>query len=79
VALYDITAEVLHSPNPYNAADYTIDFKYSVNAWSSRIKALLSWHFIQLLDGKTLWVVQIPNTGPVEFFPAVTDGPFVVV
>jgi hypothetical protein len=30
VALYDITAEVLHPPNPYNAADYTIDFKYPV-------------------------------------------------
>lgn len=78
VALYDISAEVLHSRNPYNPAGYTIDFKYTVDAWSSRIKALLSWHFVQLLGVDGLWVARVANEGAVEAWPVVADGPFVV-
>src|ERR1700730_7215457 len=73
VSLYDIGAEVLHSPNPYNAAGFTFDFKYAVDVWSSRIKALLTWHFVQLLGVDGLWVVRVANQGPVDAWPVMAD------
>ena len=78
VALYDISAEVLHCRNPYAPENGGIDFRYSVDGWSARIKALLSWHFVQLLDVNMLWLVRVPNEGPVEAWPLGADGPFVV-
>jgi hypothetical protein len=69
-ALYDISAEVLHSPNPYNPAGFTIDFKHPVDIWSSRIKALLSWHYIQLLGVDALWVARVANEGPIQTWAA---------
>src|SRR5207302_2614894 len=35
--------------------------KYTVNEWSRRIKTLLSWHFIHIVDVQGLWVIQVPN------------------
>lgn len=76
--LYDGSAEVLHCRNPYAPGDPTINVKHTVDEWSRRIKALLSWHFVQLVDVPGLWVIQVPNEGPVQGFSAMADGPFVV-
>jgi hypothetical protein len=76
--LYDGSAGVLHCRNPYAPGDPTINVKYTVDEWSRRIKALLSWHFVQLVDSLELWVIQVPDEGPVHAFRAAADGPFVV-
>jgi hypothetical protein len=78
VTLYDGSAEVLHCRNPYAPGDSTIHVKYTADEWSRRIKALLSWHFVQLVDVQGLWVIQVPNDGPVRAFMAAADGAFVV-
>jgi hypothetical protein len=75
-ALYDGSAEVLHSRNPYAPGDPTIHLKYAVDEWSRRIKALLSWHFVQLVDLPGLWVIRVPNEGPVIGISATADGAF---
>jgi len=76
--LYDGSAEVLHCRNPYAPGDPTINVKYTVDEWSRRIKALLGWHFVQLVDVPGLWVIQVPNEGPIHAVMAIADGPFVV-
>jgi hypothetical protein len=78
VTLYDSSAEVLHCRNPYAPGDPIINVKYTVDEWSHRIKALLSWHFVQLVDVPGLWVIQVPNEGSIRGFSAGADGPFVV-
>lgn len=78
VALYGISSEVLHSPNPYNPTGLAVDFKCAVDVWSNRIKALLSWHFVQLLGVDGLWVVRVANEDQIVALPVVADGPFVV-
>jgi hypothetical protein len=70
--------EVLHSRNPYSPDDTTIDIRYKAEEWLIRIKKLLNWHFIHLFDSFQLWVVHVPNEGPVRTFGAIADGPFVV-
>lgn len=77
-ALYDISAEVLHCRNPYQPGDGGIDFRYSIDGWSGRIKALLSWHFVQLLNVNVVWLVRVPDGGHVDAWPLGADGPFVV-
>jgi hypothetical protein len=78
VMLYDGSAEVLHCRNPYAPGDPTINVKYTVDEWSRRIKLLLGWHFVQIVDVQGLWVVQVPDDGPVRGFFGAADGPFVV-
>ena len=56
--LYQASSEVLHTRNPYRESDPTIQVKYTVAEWISRIQALLSWHQVVLLDGGS-WVVHI--------------------
>jgi hypothetical protein len=69
VTLYQASSEVLHTRNPYKEGDPTIQVKYTVQEWVSRIQTLLSWHRVQLLSGD-LWVVNIPPTGEVHTYPA---------
>jgi hypothetical protein len=78
VLLYDGCAEVLHCRNPYSPEDPTINIRYTVEEWLSRIKTLLSWHFVHLVDSLELWVIQVPNEGPVRAVRAAAGGPFVV-
>jgi len=78
VMLYDGCAEVLHCRNPYAPGDPTINVHFTVEEWLRRIKLLLSWHFVQLVDSPELWVIQVPNEGPVRVVTALADGPFVV-
>lgn len=78
VLLYDKCAEVLHSRNPYSPEDPTIDICHKAEDWLARIKMLLSWHFVHLVDSQELWVIQVPNEGPVRTVGAIADGPFVV-
>ena len=69
VALYQVSSEVLHTRNPYKEGDPTIQAKYTVQEWVSRIQKLLALHRVQLLNGD-MWIVNIPQTGKVEAFPA---------
>lgn len=78
VVLYDGCAEVLHCRNPYASGDTTINVHFTIEEWLRRIKLLLSWHFVQLVDTPGLWVIQVPNEGPVRALAALADGPFVV-
>jgi hypothetical protein len=78
VDLYDISAEVLHCRNPFNPGDFAIDFRYPVDRWSGRIKALLSWHFVQLPHSNMLWLVNVSNDRLISAWPLGADGPFVV-
>jgi hypothetical protein len=78
ILLYDGCAEVLHCRNPYAPGDPTINVNFTVEEWSRRIKLLLRWHFVRLVDTPGLWVIQIPNEGPVRVVTAIADGPFVV-
>jgi len=68
----------LHHGGAQSLLGSTINVKYTVDEWSRRIKALLSWHFVQLVDVPGLWVIQVPNEGPVHGVMAMADGPFVV-
>ena len=77
VRLYDDSAELIHCRNPYASGDAT-SVKHSPEDWSKRFKALLSWHLVQLVDVTGIWVVRVPNEGPVTAFMAAADGPFVV-
>ncbi len=79
VDLYDYGSELLHSRNPYAAGDAAIDSRYPIDVWSRRVKTLLSLHLLQLVDVDGLWVVCVPNQGPVEIVAAMADGPFEVV
>jgi hypothetical protein len=76
--LYDGCAEVLHCRNPYSPGDPTISIVHPVEEWISRIKTLLRWHYVQLVDTTGLWVIQVPNDGPVRTVTALADGPFIV-
>ncbi len=78
VMLYDGCAEVLHCRNPYAPGDTTINLHFTVEEWLRRIKILLNWHFVQLVDIPGLWVIQVPNEGPVRAVAALANGPFVV-
>jgi hypothetical protein len=78
VTLYDGSSEVLHCRNPYAPGDPTINVKYSGDEWSRRIKLLLCWHFVQIVDVPGLWVIQVPDEGPVRGFFGPADGAFVV-
>jgi hypothetical protein len=66
--LYQASSEVLHTRNPYKGGDTTIQVKYKVPEWISRIQCLLSWHQVTLVDGGS-WVVNIPPAGPVQTYP----------
>lgn len=77
VQLYDDSAELIHCRNPYAPTDASA-VTPGPDEWSRRFKALLSWHLVQLVDVAGIWVVQVPNEGPVTAFMAAADGPFVV-
>src|ERR1700719_4649129 len=55
---------------PNAPGNSTINVKHTVEEWSRRIKSLLGWHFVQLVDSNELWVAQVPNEGPVHAFRA---------
>jgi len=69
VVLYQAASEVLHTRNPFTAKDPTIQIKYTVEEWVSRIQRLLTWHQVRLISGD-LWVVRIPEKGEVQVWPA---------
>lgn len=77
VQLYDDSAELIHCRNPYAPSNAT-SVTHVPDEWSKRFKALLSWHFVQLVDVPEIWVVRVPNHGSVTAFMAAADGPFVV-
>jgi hypothetical protein len=74
-----LAESTLHSRNPYSPEDPTIDIHCSVEEWLAHIKKLLSWHFVHLVDSLELWVVQVPNEGPVRAVGVIADRPSVVM
>ncbi|MGC3983117.1 MAG: hypothetical protein QM808_17830 [Steroidobacteraceae bacterium] len=69
VALYDSASGVLHTSNPYATNSASTSFQYSTSQWAGRIQRLLGWHRVQLISG-SLWIVNIPNQGDVQTWPA---------
>jgi hypothetical protein len=69
VTLYDASSAVIHSRNPFSTKDPVIQIGYSVEEWVLRIQKLLGWHLMHLVDGDK-WVVNIPQDGPVQVYPA---------
>ena len=43
--------------------------RYNVRQWLERIQSLLALHVMRLVDGK-LWVVEVPEQGPVTMYQA---------
>jgi len=69
VSLYDVTGYFLHVRNPFSAQDPDIRMRYNVRQWLERIQSLLALHVMRLVDGK-LWVVEVPEQGPVTMYQA---------
>ena len=69
VSLYDVAGDFLHVRNPFSTEDPVIKMRYNVRQWLERIQALLALHIMRLVDGK-VWVVQIPDQGPVKMWLA---------
>jgi hypothetical protein len=69
VSLYDVASSFLHAGNPFSAQDPIIKMRYNVRQWLERIQALIALHVMRLVDGN-LWVVQIPEQGPVKMWLA---------
>ena len=65
VSLYNVCSDVLHKQNPYSERDPTIYTIYGTPRWVERIQKLLACHSVQLENGY-VWVVTIPNEGPVH-------------
>ncbi len=69
VVLYEASSEILHARNPFSPKDPTIHITYSVDDWVARIRNLLTWHSISLINGD-VWVVHVPASGPVHVYPS---------
>jgi hypothetical protein len=69
VSLYDVTGDFLHVRNPFSTQDPVIRMQYNVRQWIERIQALLALHIMRLVDGK-LWIVEVPERGPVKMYLA---------
>jgi hypothetical protein len=65
VSLYNVCSDVMHKQNPYSERDPTIYTVYGTPKWVERIQKLLACHSVQLENGY-VWVVTIPNEGPVH-------------
>lgn len=68
-SLYDKSSEILHSRNPFMTKDPVVKLGYSVKQWIVRIQRLLAFHRVSLVDG-SLWMIHIPNEGPVKGYAA---------
>jgi hypothetical protein len=69
VSLYDLASTFLHVGNPFSGVSPAVKMRYSVRQWLERIQALLRLHIVRLVDG-ALWIVQIPEQGPVKMWLA---------
>jgi hypothetical protein len=69
VSLYDVTGDFLHVRNPFGNQDPVVRMRYSVSQWLARIQALLALHIMRLVDGN-LWMVEVPEQGPVHMWLA---------
>lgn len=63
--LYDKSSEVLHARNPFSTGEPVVRIRYGVADWVARIQRLLALHVTHLVDG-TVWIIEIPNEGPVR-------------
>jgi hypothetical protein len=67
--LYDKSAEILHVQNPFKAQGPKLNIKYSVKERVARIQTLLALHIVHLVDEKK-WIVEIPDSGPIQQWSA---------
>jgi hypothetical protein len=60
---YDACCKALHASNPYDTAiDYAF-LEKEIPSWIQKIKTLLNFHMVQLVDKKqSLWVIMHANT-----------------
>lgn len=63
--LYDLSSVLIHSPNPYNTGPLP-DLKYSMIEWLTRFRNLLRTHAIRLVDDEEMWIVVVPDDGPIQ-------------
>ena len=66
--LYDSCGEILHMRNPFSTKDPVTNIRYSVDQWVAKIERLVTWHYVQLLDGSR-WTANVPIDGDVRLFP----------
>jgi hypothetical protein len=64
--LYRQSSEVLHAKNSYRTGDPTIDARHTIPEWLSRFQKLLRIHYTKLIDHEEIWMVIVPNEGPVQ-------------
>lgn len=69
VILYNAASHFLHARNPFTAKPSQIDILYPVQEWVVRIRRLLLWHVMHLVNGDK-WVVNVPFAGVVQAWPA---------
>jgi hypothetical protein len=63
--LYDLSSNVLHSWNPYKEK-LPLDTRYGMAEWLQRFRNLLRVHSIQLIDHEEVWIVIMPDEGPIQ-------------
>jgi hypothetical protein len=73
--LYDASAEVLHTRNPFSEKPLPIDIGYSVPDWVRRIRALIRIHTV-LMSGVAL-LVDVPDKGNVRVRTVMSNPPVI--
>jgi hypothetical protein len=69
ISLYDVASKLLHVGNPFSTKDQVTRMRYNTRQWIERIQALIALHVIRLVDGK-VWVVEVPEQGPINLWLA---------
>jgi hypothetical protein len=72
--LYDVAGDVLHMRNPFSQREPVTKIDYTFLQYAMRIQRLVSRHTIRLVDGKTWWIVTVPQSGDVQMFMAARYG-----
>lgn len=70
--LYDVANDILHARNPFSLKDPTLDVVYPPQIWLEKIRRLLAWHSVQLVNGNA-WLIVVPpsGSGPVRVLQGV--------
>jgi hypothetical protein len=71
IELYDCASNLVHAGNPY--AEKQVFLRYRLDEWIGRIRRLLEWHGVVLLNEKERLMVNVPaeSSRPVQVTIAV--------
>lgn len=69
VSLYEAASEIIHTRNPFSTQVSLTQIVYPVHEWVLRIRQLLAWHLMHLINGGK-WIVNVPTEGDVQTWPA---------